>query len=92
MDDIKNHEKKYDEKHISDADKTYLWYLCSQKVSPIEWSCEKKNAYEVLNSHVFIEQKSPTTMIPIRKFIPHVFDNMIVSRNLRSMMNIKVMR
>lgn len=82
--------KKDTKLNIESAADTYRWYLCTQK-TPLNWTCAKINTADMHTSS-FIEQKSPTTLIPVYKFIPSAFDNIIVSRTMHSMTNIKIQK
>lgn len=76
---------------IDKADDTYRWYLCTQ-TAPAGWDCERKNAYEILGAAVEHHVDKTTTMIPVNKFIPSLFDNMIIRYNIRSMTHVKVVK
>ena len=76
---------------IDKADDTYRWYLCTQ-TAPAGWDCERKNAYEILGAAAEHHVDKTTTMIPVNKFIPSLFDNMIIRHNIRSMTHVKVVK
>lgn len=75
---------------IDNADDTYRWYLCTQ-TRPTGWTCERKNAYEILGTAGTAGyMDKPTTMVPVYRFIPSVLDTMIVQHSIRSMTRVKL--
>lgn len=77
---------------IDKADDTYRWYLCTQ-TAPAGWTCERKNAYEILGAvGASAHFDKTSTMIPVYKFIPSVLDTLIVRHNIRSMTQVKVVK
>lgn len=78
---------------IEESNNKYRWYLCTE-TSLARWECEHKTAHQALLPYTLekVPTMQNTTAIPIYKFIPPVFDNMILTRNIRSMTNVKVVK
>jgi hypothetical protein len=73
---------------IDKANEKYRWYLCTQ-TALLGWSCEKKSLHEILNIN-HVENGVNSTFIPINKFIPHMFDNLIIKHNIRYMTHVTI--
>ena len=77
--------------YIEDADNRYRWYLCTQ-TTPSGWICEHKSTVDILQSVGTVTDNSPTTLVPIYKFIPTAMDQMILQRMIRDITRVKVIR
>ena len=78
---------------MEESNNKYRWYLCTE-TTPTRWKCEHKTAHDALLPHTLdkISTMKTTTAIPINKFIPTAFDNMILTHNIRSMTHVKVVK
>lgn len=73
---------------VEESNNKYRWYLCKES-TPAQWKCEHTTAQQALLPYSGPNIKN-TTAIPIYKFIPQSFDNLILTRSIRSMTHVKV--
>ena len=79
-------------KTMEKADDRYRWYLCTEE-KPTHWVCVQNDIYTALNSYKTNPNSTKsTTVLPVSKFIPPIFDNMIVKHNLYNIISVSVKR
>ena len=76
---------------MEESNNAYRWYLCKE-FTPARWECEHKTAHEALLPYTLTPTVKNTTAIPINKFIPQSFDNMILNRTIRSITHVKIVQ
>lgn len=60
-------------------DLTYRWYLCSRDEYRNAWKCN--TIYKEEQLHI-TDEKTATIIVPINKWIPTIFDGLILNRKL----------
>lgn len=77
---------------MEEADDRYRWYLCTEE-KPANWVCEQKNIYACLNAYTSNPNNTKSTAASfVYKFIPPVFDNMLVKRDIHNRISVTVKR
>jgi hypothetical protein len=74
---------------MEESNNKYRWYLCKES-TPARWGCEYTSAHQALLPYTLTPTIKNTAAIPIYKFIPQSFDNVILTRNIRSMTHVKI--